>query len=103
MLFPFLFAFGIPNKFVFSNFGTYLFLDVGAAWDDIDEFNSIETLRNKYGDSRLPDGASAIIAGTGIGVKIPLGPVLIRVDTAWDVNPNGYSNPQYYFSIGTDW
>ena len=101
--FPFLFAFGIPNKFVFSNFGTYLFLDVGAAWDDIDEFNSIETLRNKYGDSRLPDGASAIIAGTGIGVKIPLGPVLIRVDTAWDVNPNGYSKPQYYFSIGTDW
>ena len=68
-----------------------------------DRFNSIETLRNKYGDNRLPDGASAIIAGTGIGVKIPLGPILIRVDTAWDVNPNGYSKPQYYFSIGTDW
>jgi len=101
--FPFLFAFGIPNKFVFSNFGSYLFLDVGAAWDDIEEFNSIKALRNKYGDNRLPDNASPIIAGAGIGVKIPLGPFLFRVDTAWDVNPNGYSRPQYYVSIGTDW
>ena len=101
--FPFLFAFGIPNKFVFSNFGSYLFLDVGAAWDDIEEFNSIKALRNKYGDNRLPDNASPIIAGAGIGIKIPLGPFLFRVDTAWDVNPNGYSRPQYYVSIGTDW
>jgi outer membrane protein assembly factor BamA len=101
--FPFLFAFGIPNKFVFSNFGSYLFLDVGAAWDDSEEFNSIKALRNKYGDNRLPDNASPIIAGAGIGVKIPLGPFLFRVDTAWDVNPNGYSRPQYYVSIGTDW
>ena len=101
--FPFLFAFGIPNKFVFSNFGSYLFLDIGAAWDDIEEFNSIKSLRNKYGDNRLPDNASPIIAGAGIGVKIPLGPFLFRVDTAWDVNPNGYSRPQYYVSIGTDW
>ena len=43
------------------------------------------------------------IAGGGIGVKIPLGPILFRVDTAWDINPNGYSRPQYYISIGTDW
>ena len=45
--FPFLFAFGIPNKFVFSNFGSYLFLDVGAAWDDIEEFNSRTRIRPK--------------------------------------------------------
>ena len=102
--FPFLFAFGIPNKFVFSNFGSYLFFDIGAAWDDTQEFNSIKVLRNKYGDNRLPDNASPIIAGAGIGVKIPLGPFLFRVDTAWDVNPNRrYSKPQYYVSIGTDW
>tara|TARA_B100001250_G_scaffold72640_1_gene59186 strand:- start:707 stop:3853 length:3147 start_codon:yes stop_codon:yes gene_type:complete len=102
--FPFLFAFGIPNKFVFSNFGSYLFFDIGAAWDDRQEFNSIKVLRNKYGDNRLPDNASPIIAGAGIGVKIPLGPFLFRVDTAWDVNPNRrYSKPQYYVSIGTDW
>ena len=61
------------------------------------------SLRNKYGDNRLPDNASPIIAGGGIGVKIPLGPILFRVDTAWDINPNGYSRPQYYISIGTDW
>ena len=101
--FPFLFAFGIPNKFVFSNFGSYLFLDVGAAWDNLDEFDETNNMRQKYGDYSLPDGITPVIAGFGVGVKINLGYFLLRIDTAWDVNPTGYSKPQYYFSIGTDW
>ena len=101
--FPFLFAFGIPNKFVFSNFGSYLFLDIGAAWDNLDEFDETNKMRQKYADYSLPDGITPIIAGFGVGVKINLGYLLLRIDTAWDVNPAGYSKPQYYFSIGTDW
>jgi outer membrane protein assembly factor BamA len=101
--FPFLFAFGIPNKFVFSNFGSYLFLDIGAAWDNLDEFDETNKMRQKYADYSLPDGITPIIAGFGVGVKINLGYLLLRIDTAWDVNPTGYSKPQYYFSIGTDW
>jgi outer membrane protein assembly factor BamA len=101
--FPFLFAFGIPNKFIFSNFGSYLFLDVGAAWDNLNEFDETNNMRQKYGDYSLPDGITPVIAGFGVGVKINLGYFLLRIDTAWDVNPTGYSKPQYYFSIGTDW
>ena len=51
----------------------------------------------------LPDGINPVIAGFGVGVKINLVYFLLRIDTAWDVNPAGYSKPQYYFSIGTDW
>ena len=60
-------------------------------------------MRQKYGDYTLPDGINPVIAGFGIGVKINLGLFLLRTDIAWDVNPNGYSKPQYYFSMGTDW
>ena len=60
-------------------------------------------MRQKYADYSLPDGITPIIAGFGVGVKINLGYLLLRIDTAWDVNPAGYSKPQYYFSIGTDW
>jgi len=40
---------------------------------------------------------------SGIGVKINLGYFLLRVESAWDRNPNGFSKPQWYFSLGPDW
>lgn len=82
--FPFLLAMGVPDKFMLSNLGSHLFLDVGTAWDNGDEFE--ET-----------------IAGFGWGMKINLGYFLLRVDSAWDINDVGYSKPQYYFSLGLDW
>jgi outer membrane protein assembly factor BamA len=82
--FPFLLAMGVPDKFMLSNLGSHLFLDVGTAWDNGDEFE--ET-----------------IAGFGWGMKINLGYFLLRVDSAWDINDVGYSKPQYYFSLGIDW
>ncbi len=36
--FPFLLAMGVPDKFMLSNLGSHLFLDVGTAWDNGDEF-----------------------------------------------------------------
>ena len=83
--FPFLLAMGVPDKFVLSNLGTHLFLDVGTAWND--------------GEPLSED----IIAGFGWGMKINLGYLLLRVDSAWDINEIGYSKPQYYFSLGADW
>ena len=81
------------NSSCSSQAATYLFghafLDIGAAWDDFDEFN---------------DQPSPKVAGFGIGFKLftPLG--LLRVDTAWDIKPDGsYSRPQYLFSFGPDW
>ncbi|HDY75988.1 MAG TPA: hypothetical protein ENH49_05640 [Candidatus Marinimicrobia bacterium] len=82
--FPFLLAMGVPEKFMISNLGSHIFLDVGTAWDNGTEFE--ET-----------------IAGFGWGMKINLGYLLLRVDAAWDIKAIGYSKPQYYFSLGTDW
>ncbi len=83
--FPFLLAMGVPDKFILSNLGTHLFLDVGTAWND--------------GENLSDD----IIAGFGWGMKINLGYLLLRIDSAWDINDIGYSRPQYYFSLGADW
>ncbi len=83
--FPFLLAMGVPEKFVISNLGTHLFLDIGTAWDEGADFNK------------------NTIAGFGWGMKINLGYFLLRIDSAWDINESGYSKPQYYFSLGTDW
>jgi len=82
--FPFLLALGVPEKFMISNLGSHLFLDVGTAWDNGSEFDES-------------------IAGFGWGMKINLGYFLLRIDSAWDINESGYSKPQYYFSLGTDW
>jgi len=82
--FPFLLAMGIPEKFMISNMGSHFFFDIGTAWDSGQEFD--ET-----------------IAGFGWGMKINLGYLLLRVDAAWDINDIGYSKPQYYLSLGTDW
>jgi outer membrane protein assembly factor BamA len=87
--FPFIFAFGPPSRVAATYLFGHAFLDVGAAWDDFDEFN---------------DQPSPKVAGFGIGFKLftPLG--LLRVDTAWDIKPGGsYSRPQYLFSFGPDW
>ena len=32
-----------------------------------------------------------------------LGYFLLKIEMAWDRNPNGYSRPQWYFSLGPDW
>lgn len=83
--FPFLLAMGVPDKFILSNLGTHLFLDIGTAWDEGADFNK------------------NTISGFGWGMKINLGYFLLRIDSAWDINNIGYSKPQYYFSLGTDW
>jgi Tol biopolymer transport system component len=82
--FPFLLALGVPEKFMISNLGSHLFFDIGTAWDKGSEFKES-------------------IAGFGWGMKINMGYFLLRIDSAWDINESGYSKPQYYFSLGTDW
>jgi Tol biopolymer transport system component len=82
--FPFLLALGVPEKFMISNLGSHIFLDIGTAWDKGSEFKES-------------------IAGFGWGMKIHMGYFLLRIDSAWDINESGYSKPQYYFSLGTDW
>ena len=78
----------------------HAFFDIGAAWDDLDEFDNQQMLNIKYrGNVTTPK-----ISGFGIGLKLftPLG--LLRIDTAWDIKQGGgYSKPQFLFSFGPDW
>jgi len=102
--FPFIryLALGFPLKMIFGNIQGHAFFDIGAAWDDFDEFTDDEVFTAKYGE--LPEYASPTIKTFGLGMKINLGYFLLRFDTAWDYyKGHNYSRPQYYISLGSDW
>ncbi|MFQ6604923.1 MAG: peptidase MA family metallohydrolase [Fidelibacterota bacterium] len=101
--FPFInyLALGFPFKAIFGNIRGHAFFDIGAAWDDPEEFSNNQLLQQKYGT--ISPQATPTVRGFGLGMKINMGYFLLRIDTAWDVNPGGgYSRPQYYFSLGPD-
>ena len=103
MRFPFInyLAMGFPLKIVFGNIRGHAFLDVGAAWDSEDEFSN-NLWPSKYGANNISEFSPWVMT-TGLGLKINLGYFLLRIETAWDKNPGGYSKPQWYFSLGPDW
>tara|TARA_B100000809_G_scaffold104872_1_gene103378 strand:+ start:4169 stop:7333 length:3165 start_codon:yes stop_codon:yes gene_type:complete len=101
--FPFInyLALGFPLKVIFGNIRGHAFMDIGASWDENDEFNTTQW-PNRYGPDNTGD-FSPWVSTVGLGTKINLGFFLLRIETAWDKNPNGYSKPQWYFSLGPDW
>jgi len=101
--FPFInyLALGFPLKMILGNIRGHAFMDVGAAWDDTNEF-STTNWPDRYGTRQLSD-FSPWVTTVGLGTKINLGYFLLRIETAWDKNQNGYSKPQWYFSLGPDW
>ena len=101
--FPFInyLALGFPLKVVFGNIRGHAFVDVGAAWDSADEFSS-NSWPEKYGSNDTAKFSPWVVT-SGLGVKINLGYFLLRVASAWDKNPGGYSKPQWYLSLGPDW
>ena len=109
--FPFVnyLALGFPLKVVFGNIRGHAFMDIGAAWDETREFD--KTIRYGENNSRWPlryrgdtsGDFSPWVTTIGLGTKINLGYFLLRIETAWDKNINGYSKPQWYFSLGPDW
>ena len=100
--FPFInyLALGFPLKMIFGNIRGHAFVDVGAAWDNVSEFQS-SRWPSRYGDQN--NAYSPWITTAGLGTKINLGYFLLKIETAWDKNKNGYSKPQWYFSLGPDW
>ena len=101
--FPFInyLALGFPLKVIFGNIRGHAFVDIGASWNNADEFSS-QSWPIRYG-SNISGKFSPIVSTAGLGTKINLGYFLLRIETAWDKNPNGYSKPQWYFSLGPDW
>ena len=101
--FPFInyLALGFPLKLVLGNIRGHAFMDIGAAWDNNNEFSN-NSWPDKYGSNNLGNFSPWVVT-TGLGAKINLGYFLLRIETAWDRNPGGYSKPQWYLSLGPDW
>jgi outer membrane protein assembly factor BamA len=102
--FPFInyLALGFPLKVIFGNIRGHAFMDVGAAWNDPKEFTDT-SWPDRYDGSSNSGEYSPWVTTIGLGTKINLGYFLLRIETAWDKNSNGYSKPQWYFSLGPDW
>jgi len=43
-----------------------------------------------------------LLVSTGMGIRIYLGYFLLRIDTAWEYDGQGFSKPRYLFSLGGD-
>ena len=101
--FPFInyLALGFPLKMIFGNIRGHAFVDIGAAWDNADEFSS-NIWPSRYGPN-VSGNYSPWVSTAGLGTKINLGYFLLKIEMAWDRNSNGYSKPQWYFSLGPDW
>ena len=101
--FPFInyLALGFPLKMIFGNIRGHAFIDVGAAWDDLSEFTS-KDWPSRYGGNNFGIYTPVVLT-SGLGTKINLGYFLLKIEAAWDRNKNGYSKPQWYFSLGPDW
>ncbi len=101
--FPFInyLALGFPLKMIFGNIRGHAFVDIGAAWNDFNEFSS-KSWPMRY-ETGISNNYSPWVTTFGIGTKINLGYFLLKIETAWDKNLNGYSRPQWYFSLGPDW
>ncbi len=102
--FPFInyLALGFPLKMIFGNIRGHAFMDIGAAWDNSSEFATNDWPAYKYGENNIGN-YSPIVMTSGLGTKINLGYFLLKIEAAWDRNENGYSKPQWYFSLGPDW
>jgi Tol biopolymer transport system component len=73
-----------------------LFLDVGAAFNDIDSFRPYR--RDADGNVTNQD----LLVGTGFGTRMWFLGFPIKFDVAWAHNGEGFSSPKYYFSLGAD-
>ncbi len=102
--FPFInyLALGFPLKVIFGNIRGHAFMDIGAAWDDSGEFSDYNLMVDKYG-SNIPSYMTPWVTTVGFGTKINLGYFLLKIESAWDKNPDGFGKPQWYFSLGPDW
>lgn len=72
------------------------FLDFGSAWGDDKSFR----LFHKNRDNQF--ATKDLIIGMGYGVRINLGFLLLKIDTAWRTDLRGFSDNLYYFSVGQD-
>jgi Tol biopolymer transport system component len=72
------------------------FLDVGSSWTREKAFRGFG--KDSQGKSATQD----LLIGTGMGVRMFLFGLPLKIDVAWSYNGTGFSVPKYYFSLGGD-
>jgi Tol biopolymer transport system component len=97
MRYPFLkYLVAGPLPIAFQNITGVAFVDAGGAWTDNSSFRA--STRNAEG-VRVPQD---LLIGTGVGARVFLLYFLVRFDVAWQYTYHGFSEPKYYFSLGSD-
>jgi len=93
-LFAFLQAGPLPIGL--QSLGGAMFFDMGAAWNKEKLFRAFE--RDENGNIVSRD----LLMGMGTGARIFFLAFLLKLDVGWAWNGSSFSEPKYYFSLGTD-
>ena len=76
-----------------------VFTDFGLAWGGSGTNGKLVfSKHDEFGVKRLEDA----FLGYGIGLRLPIGFALLKIDVAWNNDLARTSKPRYYFSLGTD-
>ncbi|RPI04523.1 MAG: biopolymer transporter Tol, partial [Ignavibacteriae bacterium] len=81
----------------FSNILGAAFVDMGSAWSDDASWRAFAKDPN--------DGSTVtkdLLIGTGVGSRLFMFGLPLRIDIAWRFRWSGFSEPYYYFSLGGD-
>jgi outer membrane protein assembly factor BamA len=73
------------------------FVDVGSAWTNSDKW---KMWANDPGSGKTV--LNDLLVGTGVGTRLFLFGIPLRLDIAWRFQYSGFSEPFYYFSLGGD-
>lgn len=72
------------------------FLDIGSSWTKESEYKGItKDPQGKYVTGDL-------LIGTGMGIRMFVFGLPLKIDVAWSYNGDMFSSPKYYFSLGGD-
>ena len=85
---------GLP--IALNNMTGVTFLDVGSAWSDNEAYKGIG--KDDNGSTVTKD----LLVGTGIGMRMFIFGMPLKIDVAWSYNYKTFSPPKYYFSLGGD-
>ncbi len=80
----------------FANILGTAFIDVGSAWTDSKNWKMWTNDPN--GETKFSD----LLVGTGLGTRLFLLGIPLRMDIAWRFRYSSFSEPYYYFSFGAD-
>lgn len=81
----------------FANILGAAFVDMGSAWTDA---HSWQMWTNDPGSGKTI--FKDFLVGTGVGTRLFLFGIPLRMDIAWRFQYSGFSEPFYYFSLGGD-